>query len=49
VQPGDTGAYLEREVPAGHDASGVPYDVTSSGVHADYRQILAIIRNHLAR
>jgi hypothetical protein len=49
VQPGDTAAYLECEVPAGHDASGVQYDVVSSGVHADYGQILEVIRGHLAR
>ena len=49
VQPGDTAAYLECEVPAGHDASGVPYDVASSGMYTDYGQILIIIRNHLAR
>lgn len=49
VQPGDTAAYLECEVPAAQDASDVPYDAASSGVYTDYRQILAVIRNHLAR
>jgi hypothetical protein len=49
VQPGDSAAYLECEVPAGRGASDVPYDVTSSGVYADYGQILTVIKNHLAR
>jgi hypothetical protein len=48
VQPGEAAAYLECEVPAGRDTSGVPYDVASSGMHAGYGQILAIVRNHLA-
>ncbi len=49
VQPAGAAVYVECEVPAGHDAPDVPYEVASSGVHTDYGQILGIIRNHLAR
>ena len=49
VRRGEAAAYLECEVPAGHDASDVSYDVVSAGVYTDYGQILAIIQNHLAR
>jgi hypothetical protein len=49
VQPADAAVYLECEVPAGHDASDVPYEVASSGVYTGYGQILSIIRSHLAR
>jgi hypothetical protein len=49
LQPGDTAAYLECELPAGQSTPDFPYEVASSGVYTDYGQILGIIRSHLAR
>lgn len=48
VQPGSREVYIECETPAAVDTAGMPYNVADSGSYADYRQILGIVRNHLA-
>ncbi len=49
LRPGDAAAYVECEVPAREGAAGVPYEVVLRGEYRDYGQILAIVRDHLAR
>jgi hypothetical protein len=49
VQPGSREVYFECEIPSADDTAGALYDVAGSGSHADYRQILDIVRNHLDR
>ena len=49
VQPDSHEIYMECEVPAEDEATGVPYEVTASGDYTDYEQVLGIIRTHLAR
>jgi hypothetical protein len=41
--------YVECEIPPADENADFPYDLAGSGTYSDYRQILGIVRDHLAR